>query len=70
MSNDVQNMQIFTIIGQLEELVETSPRPKIGGGGNKRVISADELMDLLGDLKVTIRRTSAARTASSSSRRP
>ncbi len=53
MSNDVQNMQIFTIIGQLEELVETSPRPKIGGG-NKRVIGADELMDLLGDLKVTI----------------
>ena len=54
MSNDVQNMQIFTIIGQLEELVESSPKPKIGGGGNKRVISADELMDLLGDLKVTI----------------
>ena len=54
MSNDVQNMQIFTIIGQLEELVESRHKPKTGGGGNKRVISADELMDLLGDLKVTI----------------
>lgn len=54
MSNNVQNMQIFTIIGQLEELVEASPRPKIGGSANKRIISADELMDLLGDLKVTI----------------
>jgi cell division septum initiation protein DivIVA len=54
MSNDVQNMQIFTIIGQLEELVEKSPRPKIGGSANKRIVSADEIMDLLGDLKVTI----------------
>ena len=54
MSNSVQNMQIFTIIGQLEELIEKSPRPKIGGSANKRIISADEIMDLLGDLKVTI----------------
>lgn len=54
MSNNVQNMQIFTIIGQLEELVETSPKPKIGGGANKRLINADEVKDLLGDLKVTI----------------
>ncbi len=54
MSNNVQNMQIFSIIGQLEELIDSSPRPKIGGGGNKRVVSADEVLDLLGDLKVTI----------------
>lgn len=54
MSNNAQNMQIFTIIGQLEDLIETSPRPKIGGGANKRLVSADEMMDLIGDLKVTI----------------
>lgn len=55
MSISAQNMQIFTIIGQIEDLVENSPKPKIGGGGgNKRVIDAEELMDLLGDLKVTI----------------
>ncbi len=54
MSNNAQNMQIFTIIGQLEDLIENSPRPKIGGGANKRIIGADEIMDLIGDLKVTI----------------
>ncbi len=54
MSISAQNMQIFTIIGQIEDLVENSPKPKIGGGGNKRIIDAEELMDLLGDLKVTI----------------
>lgn len=53
MSNDIQNMQIFTIIGQIEDMVENSPRPKIGGA-NKRVIDVEEMMDLLGDLKVTI----------------
>lgn len=53
MSNNTQNMQIYTIIGQIEDMVENSPRPKINGGA-KRVIDAEELMDLLGDLKVTI----------------
>ena len=53
MSNNIQNMQIFTIIGQIEDMVENSPRPKIGGA-NKRVIDVEEMMDLLGDLKVTI----------------
>jgi vacuolar-type H+-ATPase subunit H len=51
--NNIQNMQIFTIIGQIEDMIENSPRPKIGGQ-NKRVIDVDEMMDLLGDLKVTI----------------
>ena len=53
MSNNIQNMQIFTIIGQIEDMVENSPRPKIGGA-NKRVLDVEEMMDLLGDLKVTI----------------
>jgi len=47
-------MQIFTIIGQLEDMIERSPRPKLGNGANKRVIDAEEMIDLLGDLKVTI----------------
>ena len=54
MSNNTQNMQIFTIIGQLEDMIERSPRPKLGNGANKRVIDAEEMIDLLGDLKVTI----------------
>lgn len=54
MSDNVQGMQIFNIIGQIEEFVENSPKPKIGGGANKKIIDAEELMDLLGDLKVTI----------------
>ena len=53
MSNNTQNMQIFTIIGQLEDMIERSPRPKLGNGANKRVIDAEEMIDLLGDLKVT-----------------
>lgn len=53
MSNNIQNMQIFTIIGQIEDMVENSQRPKIGGA-NKRVIDVEEMMDLMGDLKVTI----------------
>ena len=44
MSNNIQNMQIFTIIGQIEDMVENSPRPKIGGA-NKRVIDVEEMMD-------------------------
>ena len=53
MSNNIQNMQIFTVIGQIEDLVENSPRPKINGA-TKRIIDIEEMMDLLGDLKVTI----------------
>lgn len=54
MSNNTQNMQIFTIIGQLEDMIERSPKPKLSNGANKRVIDAEEMIDLLGDLKVTI----------------
>ncbi len=53
MSADVQEMRIFGILEQIEEAVEDSPKPKIGGG-NRRVVDADEIYDLLGDLKVTI----------------
>ncbi len=48
-----QSLRIFTIISQIEQLIESSPRPKFGGGG-RRLIDADEVFDLLGDLKVTI----------------
>ena len=40
MSNNTQNLQIFNIIGQLEEMIERSPKPKLGSSGNKRVIDA------------------------------
>ncbi|MEG1893022.1 MAG: hypothetical protein RR232_00755 [Clostridia bacterium] len=46
-------MKIFGILEQIEETVEDSPKPKLGGG-NRRVVDADEIFDLLGDLKVTI----------------
>ena len=52
MSN-TQTMQIFTIINKIEQAIEDSPRPKLGGNA-KRIVDVDELFDLLGDLKVTI----------------
>ncbi len=54
MSNNDTAMQIFDIISQIEEAIENSPRPKLGGSQNKRTVDVDELFDLLGDLKVTI----------------
>lgn len=48
-----QSMQIFSIISQIEQVVENSPRPKLGGN-TKRTVDVDEIYDLLGDLKVTI----------------
>jgi len=53
MSVDSQNLKIFAILEQIEQTIENSPRPKIGGG-NKRLVDVDEIMDLMGDLKVTI----------------
>ncbi len=48
-----QSLRIFTIISQIEQTLESAPRPKLGGGG-RRVVDVDEIFDLLGDLKVTI----------------
>ena len=48
-----QSLRIFTIISQIEQLIESAPRPKFGGGG-RRLIDMDEIFDLIGDLKVTI----------------
>jgi cell division septum initiation protein DivIVA len=53
MSMDSQNLKIFAILEQIEQTIENSPRPKLGGG-NKRLVDMDEIMDLMGDLKVTI----------------
>ena len=54
MSNNVQNLKIYDIIEQLEDLVENSPRPKLGGNATKRIVDVEEVFDLLGDLKTTI----------------
>ncbi len=48
-----QSLRIFTIISQIEQTLESAPRPKLGGGG-RRMVDVDEIFDLLGDLKVTI----------------
>lgn len=48
-----QSLRIFTIISQIEQALESAPRPKLGGGG-RRMVDVDEIFDLLGDLKVTI----------------
>lgn len=53
MSEVQQSMKIFTIISQIEQFLEESPRSKLGGG-NKHVVDIDKAFDLLGDLKVTI----------------
>lgn len=44
---------IFDFIAKLEELIQRSPKPKIGGE-NRRVIDYNELLDILGDIKVSI----------------
>lgn len=48
-----QSLRIFTIISQIEQTLESAPRPKLGGG-SRRIVDVDEIYDLLGDLKVTI----------------
>ncbi len=53
MSNTEQSLKIFGIIAQIEQMVENAPRPKLGGNA-KRIVDADEVFDLLGDLKVVI----------------
>ncbi|MDL2218116.1 hypothetical protein LJC27_05605 [Christensenellaceae bacterium OttesenSCG-928-M15] len=47
------SLRIFTIISQIEQLLESAPKPKLGAGG-RRLVDVDEIYDLLGDLKVTI----------------
>ena len=54
MSNNVQNLKIYDIIEQLEDLVENSSKPKLGGSATKRIVDVEEVFDLLGDLKTTI----------------
>ncbi len=49
-----QNLRIYSIIEQLEDAIENSPRPKIGNSAGKRIIEIEEMQDLLGDLKVVI----------------
>lgn len=48
-----QSLRIFTVLSQIEQVLESAPRPKFSSG-NRRIVDVDELYDLLGDLKVTI----------------
>ena len=49
------DLRIFTIIAQIEQYLESTPRPKFGSsGGDKRQVDVNTVFDLLGDLKVTI----------------
>lgn len=48
-----ESLKIFGIISQIEQALEASPKPRMGGG-NKRTVDIDDIFDLLGDLKVTI----------------
>lgn len=52
-TNEQHSLRIFTIISQIEQLLESAPKPKLGGG-NRRTLDIGEVFDLLGDLKVTI----------------
>ena len=36
MSNNMQNLKIYDIIDQLEDLIENSPKPKLSGSATKR----------------------------------
>lgn len=44
---------IFELIGLLEDAINHSPKPRMGGS-NKRMIDYDQILDILGDLKVSI----------------
>lgn len=44
---------ILDLIAQLETVIEESPRPKIGGS-NRRIVDRETIIDLIGDLRVTI----------------
>ena len=46
-------MKIYSIISRIEQVLNDSPKYKLGGG-NKKIVEVEELFDLLGDLKVTI----------------
>ncbi len=48
-----QSLRIFTVLSQIEQVLESAPRQKFSSG-NRRIVDVDELYDLLGDLKVTI----------------
>ena len=49
MSNNMQNLKIYDIIDQLEDLIENSPKPKLSGSATKRTVDVEEVFDLLGD---------------------
>ena len=53
MTRNIDKLQIYSILQQIEQLLEASPRAKLASG-NKRVVDLDALYDLLGDLKVSI----------------
>lgn len=44
---------IFELIGLLEDAINRSPKPRMGGA-NKRLIDYDQILDILGDLRVSI----------------
>lgn len=44
---------IFELIAKLENEIKHSPKPRISGG-NKRIVDCDRMLDILGDLKVSI----------------
>ncbi len=54
MNDNGQNLRIYSIIEQLEDAIENSPRPKIGNSAGKRIVDIEELHDIIGDLKVMI----------------
>ena len=42
MSNNMQNLKIYDIIDQLEDLIENSPKPKLSGSATKRTVDVEE----------------------------
>jgi cell division septum initiation protein DivIVA len=48
-----KQIKVIGILTQLEQELDASPRPKLGGG-NKRIIDMDAVLDILGDIKATI----------------
>lgn len=52
MNTESENLQVYAIIRRIEKALEDSPRSRLGNG--KRMVDIELIVDLLGDLKVSI----------------
>lgn len=59
----MQNLKIYDIIDQLEDLIENSPKPKLSGSATKRTVDVEEVLTFWAILRPLFRRIYAGPTA-------